>query len=133
MMAGQFDISGTMGNAAAKGGTAMGQALLCGNLVLPAAAAGPPSLIPGSHFDHITIPGASKSAAAGGVVPMGNSDKFCGGVLGTGVAAGGVVAAASSVCSKSLPFQLRFVTDGGEVTNAAGAGKELNGAMSPHS
>lgn len=63
--------------------------------------------------DCIVVPRASKKATLGAVVAL-NGDEFCGGILAT---ATGTTAA--TVCSQSLPFHVRFLSDNYEFADEA--------------
>jgi len=72
----------------------------------------------GVSVDHLVIPGAQQMDGT----PIQNSSKFCGGDLNIADAD-----AAASVCSKRLPFQVRFVTDNNEfLTEDTTAGTAIN-------
>jgi len=65
----------------------------------------------GTNFDHVRIPSATK--AADGAYIAGNADGFAGHTFATETATGKGTA---TVCSRSLPFRLRFRTDGAEAS-----------------
>jgi len=102
----EFMISGG-GNAIAHG--MKGTATACGNY-------GTNGL--GVDYDYLHIPFASTSATT--PVPITSNSNFCGQCLVEGSAI--VCSTASNrktICSKSLPFQVRFVSDGGETSKNA--------------
>lgn len=67
----------------------------------------------GTNFDHVRIPSATK--AADGAYIASNADGFAGHAFASTTGTTGTV----TVCSRSLPFRLRFRTDGAEASEEA--------------
>jgi len=67
----------------------------------------------GTDYDFVRIPSATKEASVGSGVSLGHSN-FCGHALVS--ATGGT---AATICSKALPFHIRFVSDGYEAAAEA--------------
>jgi len=70
-----------------------------------------------SDYDFLQIPMASKKTGSGDLVKS-NDERFCGHLLATATGKD-----AKTVCSKAVPFQVRFVSDGFEGM------KEIDAAM----
>jgi len=91
-----FKISGMVAK-----GALIGKAESCGNYKTDAMGS--------EGFDYIVIPMATKKTTDGKFVTS-NADRFC----GQNLAATHMGMAGKTVCSKSVPFRLRFVSDGWE-------------------
>jgi len=92
-----------------------------------------------ADFDYLNIPGASTAApgtrfigTGGPPITMINNGNFCGAQLAGGAANSQVATAAmmaanqATVCSRVVPFQVRFVTDAGEtITETVQSGFQL--------